>query len=146
MDYQLNGKLCYVTAGANGIGAAIANLLTAEGATVIVADRDAQALQEHGAAWHATFTADLSTPQGVDAAIGFVLEKFQRAPDILINNLGVADPVPFEQLTDDGWVRSMNINLLGLVRTCRRLLPKMAAGAGGGLGNTGHELRRQPDP
>jgi NAD(P)-dependent dehydrogenase (short-subunit alcohol dehydrogenase family) len=39
MDYRLKGKCCFVTAGANGIGAAIAKLLTAEGASVIVADR-----------------------------------------------------------------------------------------------------------
>src|SRR3954447_6629823 len=104
MDYQLKGKLCYVTAGANGIGAAIANLLTAEGASVIVADRDEKTLTESGGGWLATVAADLSTPQGVDSAVQFVLEKFQRAPDIVINNLGVADPVPFEQLTDEGWV------------------------------------------
>src|SRR5690348_7770087 len=118
MDYQLKGKLCYVTAGANGIGAAIANLLTDEGASVIVADRDEKMLRESAGRWHGIFAADLSTPQGADAAIDFMLEKFQRAPDIVINNLGVADPVPFEQLSDDGWVRSMNINLLGMVRTC----------------------------
>jgi len=146
MDYQLKGKLCYVTAGANGIGAAIANLLTAEGASVIVADRDEKTLTESGGSWLATFAADLSTPQGVDAAIEFVLEKFQRAPDIVINNLGVADPVPFEQLTDDGWVRSMNVNLLGLVRTCRRLLPQMAAGTGGTVVNIGSDLGKQPEP
>src|SRR6185436_4703933 len=102
MDYQLNGKLCFVTAGANGIGAAIADLLTAEGALVIVADRDEKTLAEYGRAWHGTVTADLSTSEGVDAAVAFVLTKLQRAPDILINNLGLADPVPFEQLTDEG--------------------------------------------
>src|SRR5437763_16612747 len=126
MDYQLNGKLCFVTAGANGIGAAIANLLAAEGACVLVADRDENALKECGGALHGTLAADLSTADGVDDAVAFVMDKFQRAPDILINNLGVADPVPFEQLTDEGWVRSLNVNLMGCVRTCRALLPRMA--------------------
>src|SRR5215831_10648780 len=99
MDYQLQGKLCFVTAGANGIGAAIANLLTAEGARVIVADRDEKALHECGRAWHDTFAADLSTAQGMGDAVAFVMESFQGAPDILINNLGVADPAPFEQIS-----------------------------------------------
>jgi len=45
MDYQLRGKLAFVIAGAHGIGEAIANLLTTEGAVVIVADQDAAALQ-----------------------------------------------------------------------------------------------------
>ncbi|MEO8594608.1 MAG: SDR family oxidoreductase [Candidatus Solibacter sp.] len=146
MDYQLNGKLAYVTAGANGIGASIANLLTAEGARVIVADCDGKTLLENGNGWHGTFTADLSSPQGVDDAVEFVLEKFGRAPDILINNLGVADPVPFEQLTDEGWMRSMNVNLLGLVRTCRSLLPKMAGNGGGAVVNIGSDLGKQPEP
>lgn len=81
MDYQLHGKLCFVTAGANGIGAAIANLLTDEGARVIVADRDDNALKDCGGAWHGTFVADLSTAaKGVDDTIGFVLDNFRRAP------------------------------------------------------------------
>ena len=146
MDYQLNGKLCFVTAGANGIGAAIANLLTAEGARVIVADKDENALKDCGRAWHGALAADLSTAQGVEDAIGFVLEKFGRAPDILINNLGVADPVPFEDLTDEGWVRSLNVNLMGCVRTCRALLPGMAARGSASVVNIGSDLGKQPEP
>jgi NAD(P)-dependent dehydrogenase (short-subunit alcohol dehydrogenase family) len=146
MDYQLNGKLCFVTAGANGIGAATANLLTAEGARVIVADKDEKTLKESGRTWHATFAADLSTAKGMDDAVAFALAKFQRAPDILINNLGVADPVPFEQLTDDGWVRSLNVNLLGAVRACRALLPKMAEQGSAAVVNIGSDLGKQPEP
>ena len=46
MDYQLKGKTAYVSAGAHGIGEAIADLLTQEGAKVIVADHDADGLRE----------------------------------------------------------------------------------------------------
>jgi NAD(P)-dependent dehydrogenase (short-subunit alcohol dehydrogenase family) len=146
MDYQLSGKLCFVTAGANGIGAAIANLLTAEGARVIVADRDESRLKECGGAWHATFAADLSTAEGMDGAVAFVLDTFKRAPDVLINNLGVADSVPFEDLTDEGWVRSLNVNLMGCVRTCRALLPGMAAHGPAAVVNIGSDLGKQPEP
>ena len=65
MDYQLKGKLGFVTAGANGIGAAIANLLTQEGASVILADQDEATLRECGRAWRGTFVADLSTAEGI---------------------------------------------------------------------------------
>src|SRR4051812_4827826 len=126
MDYLLTGKLCFVTAGAQGIGRAIANLLTAEGASVVVADRDEAGLRENGGAWRSTCVADLATAQGMDSAIAHALKILGRAPDILINNLGVADPVPFEELSDEQWIRSMNINLMGCVRTCRALLPGMA--------------------
>src|SRR5512143_3703000 len=137
MDYRLKGKCCFVTAGANGIGAAIAKLLMAEGASVIVADRDEAALRECGRAYRGTFAADLSTGQGMDGAIAYVLETFQRAPDILINNLGVADSKPFEELTDDGWLLSLNVTLMGCVRTCRALLPRMAAQGSASVVNIG---------
>jgi NAD(P)-dependent dehydrogenase (short-subunit alcohol dehydrogenase family) len=146
MDYHLKGKLCFVTAGANGIGAAIASLLTAEGASVIVADRDEDALKECGSAWRGTFVADLATGEGIDHAVAYVLETFGRAPDILINNLGVADPVPFESLSDEGWVRSLNINLMGCVRTCRALIPRMVALGSGAVVNIGSDLGKQPEP
>ena len=50
MDYQIKGKLAFVTAGAHGIGEAIANLLAQEGVGVIVADQDEAAPQREG--WH----------------------------------------------------------------------------------------------
>src|SRR6478752_7776609 len=85
MDYLIAGKLAFVAAGAHGIGAATADLLTAEGARVIVADSDGAALAERHDRWHATIAADLSTVNGVDDAVGQVLETFGRAPDILVN-------------------------------------------------------------
>jgi NAD(P)-dependent dehydrogenase (short-subunit alcohol dehydrogenase family) len=146
MDYQLKGKLAFVTAGAQGIGGAIANLLAQEGASVIVADQDEAALRENGRAWRATCAADLSTAAGMDKAVAYVLQTFGRAPDILINNLGVADPVPFEQISDERWVRSLNINLLGCVRTCRALVPRMAALGSAAVVNIGSDLGKQPEP
>ena len=146
MDYQLKGKLCFVTAGANGIGAATANLFAAEGAAVIVADRDEAALKSGGASWRGTIAADLATGEGVGKAVAYVLDTFGRAPDILINNLGVADPLPFEELSDEGWVRSLNVNLMGCVRTCRALLPCMAKQGSASVVNIGSDLGKQPEP
>jgi len=146
MDYQLKGKTCFVTAGANGIGAAIANLLTQEGASVVVADQDEAGLKQHGGGWKGTCVADLSTAQGIDKAVGYMLQTFGRAPDILINNLGVADPVPFEDLSDERWNRSLNINLMGAVRTCRALLPRMKELGSASVVNIGSDLARQPEP
>ena len=54
MDYQIQGKTAFVSAGAHGIGEAIADLLTQEGASVIVADSDESALKEKGRRWKAT--------------------------------------------------------------------------------------------
>jgi len=146
MDYQLQGKLAFITAGAYGIGEATANLLTREGVSVIVADRDADALKANGRLWAGTFAADLATPQGVDAAIEYVLGTFGRCPDILINNLGLGDAARFEEISDERWARAFEINLMGCVRTCRALVPRMAAAGSGSVVNTGSDLAKQPEP
>jgi NADP-dependent 3-hydroxy acid dehydrogenase YdfG len=66
MDYQLQGKLAFVNAGAHGIGEAIADLLTQEGVSVVVADRDQAALQQKAGRWTGFVAADLATAQGVE--------------------------------------------------------------------------------
>ena len=146
MDYLLTDKSAYVSAGAHGIGEAIADLLSREGARVVVADFDQDRLRECGAKWHGTVVADLATSAGVERATDYVLERFGGAPDILINNLGVADSVPFQDLSDSNWEKSIQINLMGTVRTCRRLLPMMAARGSGSVVNTGSDLAKQPEP
>ena len=146
MDYQIEGKAAFVAAGAHGIGAAAADLLTAEGARVIVADDDAAALGETNGRWHGTVAADLSTAAGVQLAVSHVLATFGRAPDILINNLGVGDSTPFEDISEERWERSFNINLMGSVRTSRALLPRMAELPSACVVNTGSDLAKQPEP
>jgi NAD(P)-dependent dehydrogenase (short-subunit alcohol dehydrogenase family) len=146
MDYQIEDKLAFVGAGAHGIGEATANLLAAEGAIVIVADQDEAALREKGGRWRGFVAADLATARGVEHAVSYALETFGRAPDILVNNLGVGDATPFEQISDERWARSFETNLMGVVRTCRALLPKMAAHGSGAVVNTGSDLAKQPEP
>ena len=146
MDYGLQGTRAFVAAGAHGIGRAIADLLAAEGACVIVADRDEDALQAHGGQWDGTIAADLSSADGVQAAVDYVLRRFDGPPAILINNLGVGDATPFEQTTDDRWLASFNVNLMGSVRLSRALVPRMAALGSAAVVNTGSDLAKQPEP
>jgi NAD(P)-dependent dehydrogenase (short-subunit alcohol dehydrogenase family) len=146
MDYQLEGQLACVFAGAHGIGAAIADLLTNEGASVIVADRDAEALAEGSKRWRGSITADLATAEGMATAVAYVLDTFSRAPDILINNLGVGNSSPFENVTDEAWSASFQVNLMGTVRASRALIPRMAARGSGAVVNTGSDLAKQPEP
>jgi NAD(P)-dependent dehydrogenase (short-subunit alcohol dehydrogenase family) len=145
MDYRLQGKLALVTAGAHGIGQAIADLLAAEGARVIVADIDEAALAS-GSNWHGAVAADLATADGMASAIDFALQAFGRAPDILINNLGLADAAPFQELSDDRWARAFSINLMGAVRTCRALVPAMAECGEAAVVNIASDLAKQPEP
>lgn len=146
MDYQIQGKFAFVTAGAHGIGEAVANMLTREGVHVIVADADRAALEEKASSWRGSIAADLATGEGVDQSVRYVLDTFGRAPDILVNNLGVADPVPFEDLSDARWARSVDINLMGCVRCCRALLPLMLANDMSSVVNIASDLAKQPEP
>lgn len=146
MDYRLEGKQAFVAAGAYGIGEAVANLLTREGASVIVADREEEVLQQKARAWTGVVAADLATAGGVDAALSYVLKTFGRAPDILINNLGVGDSASFEDISDERWAKSIEVNLMGCVRICRGLIPDMARNGGGAVVNTGSDLAKQPEP
>jgi len=146
VDYQLTGQTAYVTAGAHGIGRTIADLLTAEGVRVIVADVDEPALKERAPGWQAVIAADLGTADGVRHATDFVLEQFGGPPDILVNNLGVGNSTPFEETTDEQWQHSFEVNLMGCVRTCRAIVPRMAGRGSGAVVNTGSDLAKQPEP
>ncbi len=73
MDVQIKEKSAFVTAGAYGIGEAIADLLTQEGARVIVADCDEVGLREKASRWAGVVAADLATAEGIDRAISAVL-------------------------------------------------------------------------
>lgn len=146
MDYQLKGKTAFVAAGAHGIGEAIANLLTQEGARVVVADLDADVLAEKASTWVGTFASDLSTADGVERAVAYVVKTFGGPPDILINNLGVGNPHGLEEQTDEGWARSFQVNFMGSVRICRALVPEMFARGSGSVVLTGSDLAKQPEP
>ena len=146
MDYQLTQQLVFVSAGAHGIGQAVADLFAREGATVVVADQDGEALSANGAMWRGTIAADLATAAGVNTAVSFVLDTFGRAPDVLVNNLGVGEAGVLEDLSDERWERSFQTNLMGSVRLCRALVPKMAARGSGAVVITGSDLAKQPEP
>ena len=123
MNLQLEGKRALVTGSTAGIGFAIAEALANEGATVIVNGRTPKRIDEALARLKGRgegIAADLSTAAGAE-------EVFRRHPhvDILINNLGIFEPKPFEQISDDDWRRFFEVNVLSGVRLSRHYLPGM---------------------
>jgi NAD(P)-dependent dehydrogenase (short-subunit alcohol dehydrogenase family) len=146
MDVQIKGQTAFVTAGAHGIGEAIADLLTKEGAQVVVADLDGAALGEKASQWAGVVEANLATAEGVGHAVSEVQKQFGGPPDILINNLGVGDAAQFEEISDERWSNSLAVNLMGTIRVCRALLPGMAKRASGAVVNIGSDLAKQPEP
>jgi NAD(P)-dependent dehydrogenase (short-subunit alcohol dehydrogenase family) len=122
MNLQLEGKRALVTGSTAGIGLAIASALSKEGAITIVNGRTQQrvdvALQASGAA--RGIAADLGTEAGARK----VIEQFPEL-DILVNNLGIFDPKPFDQITDEEWRRFFEVNVLSGVRLSRHYLGGM---------------------
>jgi NAD(P)-dependent dehydrogenase (short-subunit alcohol dehydrogenase family) len=128
VDLQLEGKRALVTGSTAGIGHAIARLLASEGAAVTVNGRTGARVAEavHSIqqvaprATVAGVAADLGTAQGCE-------ELARSAPrvDILVNNLAIFEPKPFEEITDADWLRFFETNVLSGVRLARHYLPHM---------------------
>ena len=128
MNLKLADKTALVSGSTKGIGFAIAVGLAREGARVIVNGRAEKAVAEAKAQILAavpdakieSFAGDLSTAAATDTL-------FQRFPlvDILVNNLGIFEPKPFANITDEEWRRFFEVNVLSGVRLSRAYLPRM---------------------
>ena len=127
MDLKLNGKRALVTGSTAGIGAAIAAALAREGAQVIVngrapadVEKAVRALKTESGGDLVGFAGDLGTAQPIEDLV-------RRHPevDILVNNLGIAEPKPFEAITDAEWMRFFEVNVMSGVRLSRAYLPAM---------------------
>jgi NAD(P)-dependent dehydrogenase (short-subunit alcohol dehydrogenase family) len=128
MDLGLSGKVAFVSGSTAGIGLAIARRLGHEGADVVINGRteervrlaladikkDVRNVDVRGIA------ADLGTTEGC-------AEVVRQLPqiDILINNVGIFEPKPFDQIADSDWERFFAINVMSGVRLSRAFLPAM---------------------
>src|SRR4029077_7934240 len=128
MDLQLTGKKALVTGSTAGIGFATASALAAEAASVIINGRgqarvDA-AIHEirklHPGANVSGVASDVSNAAGCAKLIQAVLEA-----DILINNMGIFEPKPFEKITDEDWMHFFEANVLSGVRLSPHYLSGM---------------------
>ncbi|WP_346291848.1 SDR family oxidoreductase [Sphaerothrix gracilis] len=128
MDLQLSDKTAFISGSTAGIGYAIAAGLAKEGATVILnsrkqarVDEAIAQLQSEGVTGKLMgIAADLSTAAGAAQ----VAEQFPEV-DILVNNVGIYDPKPFEEITDEEWLNFYQINVMSGVRLSRAYLPGM---------------------
>jgi NAD(P)-dependent dehydrogenase (short-subunit alcohol dehydrogenase family) len=128
VDLQLKNKIALVTGSTAGIGFAIGSGLAGEGATVIINGRTEQRVGEAIAKIHQrnpqanleACAGDLSTADIVQR----VVRRFAHV-DILINNLGVYEPKPFEAISDQEWREIIETNFMSGVRLSRHYLPEM---------------------
>lgn len=128
MDLQLTGKRALITGSTAGIGFAIASRLAAEGAEVIINGRSrsgvsaavARLIEAVPGARVSGVAADLSGAAGCEALVASCPDV-----DILVNNLGIFDPRPFEEIQDIEWFDFFETNVMSGVRLSRAYLPSM---------------------
>ena len=128
MDLGLENKRALVTGSTAGIGLATARLLAAEGAAVIVNGRTERRVaaavdeirQRVPGAQVDGIAADLSNAAGSETVIGRVPEL-----DVLVNNMGIFEPVPFEEISDADWMRFFETNVLSGIRLSRHYVRGM---------------------
>jgi NAD(P)-dependent dehydrogenase (short-subunit alcohol dehydrogenase family) len=127
VDLKLTNKLALVTGSTAGIGRAIVEALAREGARVIVNGRTQAAVDAAIADIKSATGADVLGFAGDLGSAAAAEELGRQYPDveILINNLGIFEAKPFEDIPDDDWMRFFEVNVLGGVRLARFYLPSM---------------------
>jgi NAD(P)-dependent dehydrogenase (short-subunit alcohol dehydrogenase family) len=133
-------KVALITGGAQGLGAAICDVLAQAGSTVVVADLNisraqkvADRLQSEGRQAVA-IALDVTRPEQCDSVVNQVLERCGRI-DIAINSAGVDRTVEVEQLSPEEWDHVLAVNLNGPFYLSRRLFPAMRKNGGGHIVN-----------
>ena len=151
MKLGLDGRTAIVTGAASGIGAETARTLAGEGARLGLVDRDAEALGllakelgELGAEVTAV-TADLGSADGVTEAFTTLLDGFGGHTDVLVNNVGQCRARTFDELSDQDWLDTFEINFLSAVRAVRLVLPGMRERGYGSIVTNASDLARQPE-
>jgi NAD(P)-dependent dehydrogenase (short-subunit alcohol dehydrogenase family) len=127
MDLKLTNKLALVTGSTAGIGRAIVEALAREGARVIVNGRTQAAVDAAIAEITSSTGADVLGFAGDLGTAAAAEELGRQYPDveILVNNLGIFEAKPFEDIPDDDWMRFFEVNVLSGVRLARLYLPSM---------------------
>jgi NAD(P)-dependent dehydrogenase (short-subunit alcohol dehydrogenase family) len=128
MDFKLVGHTALVSGSTAGIGLAITTALAQEGATVVINGRTDERV--NNAIAHIKETVTGAKLQGVVADLGTEVgasDLFKQVPevDILVNNLGIYGSQAFTDISDDEWMKFLEVNVISGVRLSRHYLPLM---------------------
>ena len=145
----LEGRTAFVTGAGRGIGLAITERLLADGADVVMVDRDAAAVEgaakRLGAAARA-LVADVTRTAEVDAAVT-VAHDWHGALDIVVNNAGITGrSFPTWELTDEDWHQVIAVDLTSVFLVCRAAVKRMRARKRGRIVNIASIAGKEGNP
>jgi len=150
MDLGLRGKVALVSAASRGLGRAIADALAAEGASLLICARGADALDEARTAIAERsgvdvemVVADVSTEDGITRVWERARDRYGRV-DVLVTNAGGPPSGPFESLEWDSWQRAVSLTLRSAVELTRLVLPGMKERRWGRILNVTSIAVKQP--
>lgn len=149
MDLGYSGRRVLVVGGSTGIGRASAELMTAEGADVLIASRSRENLDAAAAAVEAhgrrpgTLVADVTQPGAGEVLAAAVAERW-GALDGLVTAVGGSIRSAFADLSDEDWLGNYTFNVLSTVRAVRALLPALEAGEAPAIVTLGAAASKMP--
>lgn len=128
----LTGRVAVVTGAARGIGAATACALARHGAQVALVDCDAAGLSQTAQSIGVDggealpFTTDITDSFQIERLLDRIVEEWGRL-DVLVNNAGIARDATLEDVTDEDWAETLDVNLRGTMVCTRAAVPHMLA-------------------
>lgn len=148
MSGRLRGKVALVTGATRGIGLATSRALAAEGSRVAMLARSAEALRSCAAEIGddaMAFPCDITDARAVERTLSAVRQALGE-PNVLVNNAGIFEPRPVEEVSPDDFARAVNVNLVAAFALVHALLPAMRAAGEGHIVTIGSVADRTAFP
>ena len=145
MDLGLRERVCVVTGSTDGIGRETARFLCEEGARVVVTGRDGDRVERVRSEIGAELGAVCDLAE-TEAPTSLVAEATARVGplDVLVNNVGVAYQLPFEEVSDSQWDEMWQLNVMSYVRAIRAAVPQMRKRRRGSIVNVSSTAGKRP--